>query len=293
MHYNYPGPLLFLNFVTPLIQDQTLAAPALALVKGETAPGSGWSPNLHRVHSHVEVSTSGRPPPSRRDRSMSTITTSSSSSLSQETPVVGQIGSHVTTPATSMNSIEMKAKRRSVSTGGHLSVSPPSKTLKSDGVRAQEDTSLSTGLSPGMSEKPPVGFYTIAGSSRLRDREFRMAKSGVHVRFSSIDDRITQKSTGDAPARCHHLAAAPVKQAPVAADSEGGDPSQADQKQQQRIWFSPTGPQAVQRTQSNPEMECCPVCLARKECEILLKRTYSKVNPSHNPFAVVNLNLGS
>lgn len=34
----------------------------------------------------------------------------------------------------------------------------------------------------------------------------------------------------------------------------------------------------VQRTQSNPEMECCPVCLARKECEILLKRTYSKVN---------------
>lgn len=36
--------------------------------------------------------------------------------------------------------------------------------------------------------------------------------------------------------------------------------------------------QAVQRTQSNPEMmELCPVCLARKECEILLKRTYSKV----------------
>lgn len=36
-------------------------------------------------------------------------------------------------------------------------------------------------------------------------------------------------------------------------------------------------PHAVQRTQSNPEMESCPVCLARKECEILLKRTYSKV----------------
>ena len=204
-----------------------------------------------------------------------------SSSLAQETPT-GQPGSHVTTPATSMNSIEMKAKRRSVSTGGHLSVSPPSKTLKSDGVRAQEDHALSVGLSPGMSEKPPVGFYTIAGSSRLRDREFRMAKSGVHVRFSSIDDRITQKSGGDSPARCHHLAAAPVKQAPAAApaaaDSEGGDLSQPEQKQQQRIWFSPTGPQAVQRTQSNPEMEYCPVCLARKECEILLKRTYSKVN---------------
>ena len=38
--------------------------------------------------------------------------------------------------------------------------------------------------------------------------------------------------------------------------------------------------QAVQRTQSNPEMELCPVCLARKECEILLKRTYSKVKQS-------------
>ena len=37
------------------------------------------------------------------------------------------------------------------------------------------------------------------------------------------------------------------------------------------------GAKQVQRTQSNPEMEACPVCLARKECEILLKRTYSKV----------------
>ena len=208
---------------------------------------------------------------------MSTIMTSSSSLSSHEAPT-GKTGSHGATavPASSMNSIEMKAKRRSVSTGGHLSVSPPSKTLKSDG-----DNTLSTGLSPGMTEKPPVGFYTIAGSSRLRDREFRLAKSGVHVRFSSIDDRITQKPSGDTPSRCHHLAAAaPVKQAPVATpDVEGAEP---DQKQQQRIWFSPTGPQAVQRTQSNPEMECCPVCLARKECEILLKRTYSKVTTRRN-----------
>jgi hypothetical protein len=142
-------------------------------------------------------------------------------------------------------------------------------------VRSAEDSPTSASLSPGTSEKPPVGFYTIAGSLRLRDREFRMGKSGVHVRFSSIDDRVAPKPTADGPARCHHLAAAAAKQAAAAAAEEaGGDPSQP---QQPRIWFSPTGPQAVQRTQSNPEMECCPVCLARKECEILLKRTYSKV----------------
>ena len=33
----------------------------------------------------------------------------------------------------------------------------------------------------------------------------------------------------------------------------------------------------VQRTHSNPEMECCPLCMARNQCEILVRRTYSKV----------------
>lgn len=216
---------------------------------------------------------SSRPPPSRRDRSLSTVKTSPF--LTQETGSASASYQSVATLA-NLNNVELKAKRRSVSTGGHLSVSPPSKTLKSDNARMPEDMPLSAALSPGMSEKPPVGFYTIAGSSRLRDREFRMGKSGVHVRFSSIDDRIAPKPVTDSPTRCHHLAAAPVKQAATGTapgDAEIGEASQ----QQQRVWFSQTGPQAVQRTHSNPEMECCPVCLARKECEILLKRTYSKV----------------
>jgi hypothetical protein len=129
-----------------------------------------------------------------------------------------------------------------------------------------------------------MGFYTTSGSSKLRDREFRLGtKSGVHVRFSSVDDRIISKGSGSSatdnsvlPTRCHHLATAAAQQLQLqAAVNQTGDVDQ--QVQQQRIWFSPGQPQTVQRTQSNPEMEYCPVCLARKECEILLKRTYSKV----------------
>ena len=62
------------------------------------------------------------------------------------------------------------------------------------------------------------------------------------------------------------------------------------------------GTRAAERTQSNPEIDYCPVCLARKECEILLKRTYSRRNtevnsrmpskmtiePSKNPNATYN-----
>jgi len=98
-----------------------------------------------------------------------------------------------------------------------------------------------------------------------------------------MDDRIIPKGSNNSsladlqqlPSRCHHLAAAAAQKA-VEEGSVITDPS-SSQQQQQRILFTPVPPQTVQRTQSNPEMECCPVCLARKECEILLKRTYSKV----------------
>lgn len=70
--------------------------------------------------------------------------------------------------------------------------------------------------------------------------------SKASVRFDE------SKSPKSPPSKCHHLL--------------------SDDEPQQ-----PLQPQAVQRTHSNPEMELCPVCLARKECEILLKRTYSKV----------------
>lgn len=47
------------------------------------------------------------------------------------------------------------------------------------------------------------------------------------------------------------------------------DGQQGQHQQQQAL--------VVQRTHSNPEMECCPLCMARNQCEILVRRTYSKV----------------
>ena len=272
----------------PVCDTPGIEIPTLVVVKGDPDPKirPGWYPStsLQRVHSHVEMSSTGRPPPSRRERSLSTVLTSPCIPA----PGVTSLSSYPLA-SSSMNNIETKSKRRSISTGGgHLSVSPPSKTLKSDIIRTSEDTGSSSPnvcLSPGgvgLSEKPPVGFYTVAGSSRLRDREFRLGKSGVHVRFSSMDDRIIPKGSNNTsmadlqqlPSRCHHLAAAAAQKA-VEEGAVVADPSSS--QQQQRILFTPVPPQTVQRTQSNPEMECCPVCLARKECEILLKRTYSKV----------------
>ena len=56
---------------------------------------------------------------------------------------------------------------------------------------------------------------------------------------------------------------------------EGGGGAEADGQQQQQ-----QGALVVQRTHSNPEMECCPLCMARNQCEILVRRTYSKVAAS-------------
>ena len=274
---------------SPCVTSQGTFSSTLIVLKGvgdsnpDLRPSQNtWSPShssLQRVHSHIEMSSS-RPPPSRRERSLSTV-------LSSPCITPEKTAQPLITPVS--NSFETKAKRRSISTGGHLSVSPPTKTLKSDIIRTTEDNlSPTVCLSPssvGMSDKPPIGFYTIAGSSKLRDREFRLgSKSGVHVRFSSVDDRIISKGSVNnatdnsiVPTRCHHLATAAAQQLQLqAAVNQTGDSEQ--QQLQQRIWFSPGQPQTVQRTQSNPEMEYCPVCLARKECEILLKRTYSKVN---------------
>ena len=81
-------------------------------------------------------------------------------------------------------------------------------------------------------------------------------KSSSHVRFE------------DTPTKCHHL----LSEESDRWTSSTTNPPPVPQPQQ---------PQVVQRTQSNPEMELCPVCLARKECEILLKRTYSKVKSEY------------
>ncbi len=66
--------------------------------------------------------------------------------------------------------------------------------------------------------------------------------------------------------RCHHMIA--EENHDPGWSAEGGAAAAATSSPQH----------VVQRTHSNPEMECCPVCLARNQCEILLKRTYSKVH---------------
>lgn len=169
---------------------------------------------------------------------------------------------------------ESKTKRRSFSTGGNLTLSP-SKSQKSEPYRTFLDGGspyLSTG---GYPERFPLNFYTLttATNTRLRERErdLRPGKSGIHVRFTNVQDRSSKNPTEERPFRCHHIPIQPPSQ--TEADSGGGYNKSIGVGSQSSRY----GPLSVQRTQSNPEMEFCPVCLARKECEILLKRTYSKV----------------
>ena len=129
-------------------------------------------------------------------------------------------------------------------------------------------------------------------------------KSGSHVRFSddytglatlppsgppsrsrvqsptgggdSISNATTPMSSTVTPGtRCHHLIA-----------EEGENVSSSGISDH---------PHGVVRTRSNPEMECCPLCLARKECEILVKRTYSTkvslVNTTSFAFTTNNYTL--
>ena len=140
----------------------------------------------------------------------------------------------------------------------------------------------------GVSSSPTAATTSSLSSSSsisrfLRDppvhRQVGAARVPPHVRFSAdLDSRMgdlaevlgseAAEASGSSPATaaeaggsstpppratfkgCHHLMAEELKK------GRGG---------------------VVLRTHSNPEMEYCPVCLARKECEILLKRTYSKV----------------
>ena len=170
-----------------------------------------------------------------------------------------------------------KSKRRSISAGGpSLSVSPPSKALRPDpsgsALSDEEQYQFQEVESPYQYVSPPTGWDKPSTyGSRLVSREApsRLSNSRSHVRFSAdLDTRSdhgdyeplgykspTPTSGSSEPSyRCHHLIAEEV-QSKYKEDSGN----------------------TVQRTHSNPEMEYCPVCLARKECEILLKRTYSKV----------------
>ena len=196
-----------------------------------------------------------------------------------------------------------------------LSVSPPCKAgRRSSGTLSEEELSsvcspsgaggesnvssptltgiLSSSSTP--SEKVPIERNSTnegspaTGAVKFRpgvDSETRARmKAGSHVRFSddytglatlppsgsSSRSRVQSPTSGDSVSnastpimssvtpgtRCHHLIA-----------EEGESASSSGTLSDH--------PHGVVRTRSNPEMECCPLCLARKECEILVKRTYS------------------
>ena len=182
-----------------------------------------------------------------------------------------------------------QSKRRSVSTCGALSVSPPTKTLKSaagedDALNNPEDfPSRASSTLEFHRAKPPIfrpresrhGPRHVhprhSAHIRLNDMKYPHVEQPPSILVSSAGASSSSSSSGSSGgasrrvssvgpgSRCHHI----ISEEPVISATPGGGDRSA--------------PHVVQRTQSNPEMECCPVCLARKECEILLKRTYSKV----------------
>ena len=100
------------------------------------------------------------------------------------------------------------------------------------------------------SDEETTTAYTTSSSSTTSSRP--ISRTTTKLASTSASKASVRFDESKPPSKCHHLLS-------------DDDPPQ------------PPQPQAVQRTHSNPEMELCPVCLARKECEILLKRTYSKV----------------
>ena len=138
-------------------------------------------------------------------------------------------------------SLDSKPKRRSLSTAGEGATAAPSAPTQS---KMEMDWSSSEKqVNPQQQQQTPE-----AGGQKQPQWRPKSSSGHSHVRFE------------ETPTKCHHLL------------SEESDRWTSSTTQNQ-----PLQPQVVQRTQSNPEMELCPVCLARKECEILLKRTYSKV----------------
>ena len=135
------------------------------------------------------------------------------------------------------SSFEAKAKRRSLSTCGGDSNSVSPPAKAAKSLASDEETTTA---------------YTTSSSSTTSSRPISRTATKLAASTSASKASVRFDESTPPPTKCHHLLS----------DDEPHQPPQ---------------PQAVQRTHSNPEMELCPVCLARKECEILLKRTYSKV----------------
>ena len=244
------------------------------------------------------VTASGRmlqqryPHVARRERSYSTASPVSNPYMATPSSSSAAIG-----PASNLLlDMEPKIKRRSISTIGPLdSISPPSKTLRSGEMEDLQH--LKTG---GLvATKPPLS----SASHHLHHRRHHHHHphhrhrfgNGQHQqqvqhqqslpRYPYVDPSITamvgskrSSSASGAGYRCHHMIAEENNddsaKRPGEAGGGGGDPEASEAA------ASFSGDESygkVQRAHSNPEVEACPVCTARKECEILLKRTYSKV----------------
>ena len=118
--------------------------------------------------------------------------------------------------------------------------------------------------SSSSSDTPSV---TITFTASSANSAAGASRDGTTGSGSSV---VTRRGSSVGPGnRCHHMITEESGAANIGADGSELSPDGESASSPGKV---------VQRTQSNPEMECCPVCLARKECEILLKRTYSKVN---------------
>lgn len=361
------------SFSTPSM----MAPKGLASYSGTSALGIRWPRDRsHSTVSNSYISSSNIPSPgsSPSSSTVAAVVQSRPDAIAQQQegsvspPPPEQTSSSAVLPMPTVNlphhldlliepAVKRRSERRSVSTIGPLSISPPTKTPRSGEL---EDLNLRSGSSQyygygshghyhsHYSHRPSSAFvdnytYTkppIAGSTSstatTNPRESRHYSMSSHrhgggggggvgsgsqsVRFrtgaedrnlrypyndliaaSSVvggggvsdrprrtgsvlgipSTRDSSTSGGNPPEgfRCHHMIAeenhdpawSGVGDNPDAAAAGGGGagvPSPSSSISQH----------VVQRTQSNPEMECCPVCLARNQCEILLKRTYSKVN---------------
>ena len=157
---------------------------------------------------------------------------------------------------------DARSKRRSLGACGgggdnSNSVSPPAKAAKN----LDEEASSSSSAASTLTSVSRSRSSKLSSTAKVSVR-FDESTGGSPVTAGPATAAATTTTlTPTAVAKCHHLLS----------DDEPKQPLQQ--------------PQAVQRTHSNPEMELCPVCLARKECEILLKRTYSKVKKPQNMMA--------
>ena len=121
----------------------------------------------------------------------------------------------------------------------------------------------------------PTGIWSTGGAAGGPSPQAGPATSSPSLPVST---RSTSGSGGggNSAFRCHHKIAE-ENHDPAKWEKSGGgakDLTTTESGQQQEL--------VVKRTNSNPEMECCPLCTARNQCEILVRRTYSKVAPPRN-----------